>query len=63
VEPEAFLCNIDEEFKLFLKYEGNFYTAIVYYVQQFLSRLKYVPQNEAVEISTKTDAVVMNLFK
>ena len=32
-----FLCNKEEEFKLFRKYEGNFYTAIVYSVQQLLS--------------------------
>jgi hypothetical protein len=25
-----FLCNKTEEFKLFRKYEGNFYTAIIY---------------------------------
>lgn len=29
-----FLCNKTEEFKLFRKYEGNFYTAIIYSVQQ-----------------------------
>lgn len=29
-----FLCNKSEEFKLFRKYEGNFYTAIVYSVKQ-----------------------------
>jgi hypothetical protein len=32
-----FLCNKDEEFKLFRKYEGNFYTAIVYSIQQLVS--------------------------
>ena len=31
-----FLCNKNEEFKLFRKYEGNFYTAVVYSVQQIL---------------------------
>ncbi|MBN2807851.1 MAG: hypothetical protein JXR22_14435 [Prolixibacteraceae bacterium] len=31
-----FLCNKDEEFKLFRKYEGNFYTAVVYSVQQLV---------------------------
>lgn len=29
-----FLCNKDEEFKVFRKYEGNFYTAIIYSFQQ-----------------------------
>jgi len=38
-----FLSNKDEEFKLFRKYEGNFYTAIVYSVQQIL---KEKPQEE-----------------
>jgi hypothetical protein len=32
-----FLCNKNEEFKLFRKYEGNFYTAIVYSVHQLIS--------------------------
>lgn len=39
-----FLCNKDEEFKLFRKYEGNFYTAIIYSVQQ-LAEKKDSPQN------------------
>jgi hypothetical protein len=33
-----FLCNKTEEFKLFRKYEGNFYTAIVYSVEQLVSK-------------------------
>ena len=32
-----FLCEKNEDFKLFRKYEGNFYTAIVYSVQQLVS--------------------------
>lgn len=32
-----FLCQKDEAFKLFRKYEGNFYTAIVYSVEQLVS--------------------------
>ena len=32
-----FLCEKQEEFKLFRKYEGNFYTAIVYSVEQLAS--------------------------
>jgi hypothetical protein len=31
-----FLCNRNEEFKLFRKYEGNFYTAIVYSIEQLM---------------------------
>lgn len=31
-----FLCNKTEEFKLFRKYEGNFYTAVIYSVQQLV---------------------------
>jgi hypothetical protein len=33
-----FLCDKTEEFKLFRKYEGNFYTAIVYSVQQLVNK-------------------------
>jgi len=32
-----FLCQKDEPFKLFRKYEGNFYTAIVYSVEQLVA--------------------------
>jgi hypothetical protein len=32
-----FLCEKQEEFKLFRKYEGNFYTAIVYSFEQIIS--------------------------
>ena len=32
-----FLCEKNEEFKLFRKYEGNFYTAIIYSVQQLIT--------------------------
>ena len=39
-----FLCNKTEEFKLFRKYEGNFYTAIIYSVQQ-LVKTKSSDQN------------------
>jgi hypothetical protein len=33
-----FLSDKDEDFKLFRKYEGNFYTAIIYSVQQLVSK-------------------------
>lgn len=40
-----FLCEKQEEFKLFRKYEGNFYTAIVYSVEQLVS--PGVPEKKA----------------
>jgi hypothetical protein len=43
-----FLCNKNEEFKLFRKYEGNFYTAIIYSVQQ-LAAHKDVQHKDLVE--------------
>jgi hypothetical protein len=43
-----FLCNKNEEFKLFRKYEGNFYTAIVYSVQQLVSN-KDIQQKEEMQ--------------
>ncbi|MFC1734224.1 hypothetical protein ACFL6I_28305, partial [candidate division KSB1 bacterium] len=33
-----FVCDKNEDFKLFRKYEGNFYTAIIYSVQQLGSK-------------------------
>jgi len=35
-----FLCEKHEEFKIFRKYEGNFYTAIIYSVEQLVSPAK-----------------------
>jgi len=43
-----FLCNKTEEFKLFRKYEGNFYTAIIYSVQQLTK-----PQNSNNEVKSE----------
>ena len=43
-----FLCDKNEEFKLFRKYEGNFYTAIIYSVQQLVSK-KDIQQNEQIK--------------
>jgi len=66
-----FLCNKNEEFKLFRKYEGNFYTAIIYSVQQLASRNES-PQNgvtghpykDSHESNTQTDDTgVINLLK
>jgi hypothetical protein len=45
-----FLCNKTEEFKLFRKYEGNFYTAIIYSVQQLVK-----PSNTDQDIEVKSD--------
>ena len=66
-----FLCNKTEEFKLFRKYEGNFYTAIIYSVQQLVSN-KDNTQNEEVKSekpdlnkinSEITDTSLLNLLK
>jgi hypothetical protein len=43
-----FLANKNEEFKLFRKYEGNFYTAIIYSVQQLVSKEDH-QQNEEIK--------------
>lgn len=57
-----FLCNKDEEFKLFRKYEGNFYTAIIYSLQQ-LTANNNVPQPTEIKLpnyyidTTKTLAI------
>ena len=60
-----FLCNKTEEFKLFRKYEGNFYTAIIYSVQQLAK-----PANSDQDIQVKpesqkqeTDTTLLNLLK
>lgn len=60
-----FLCNKTEEFKLFRKYEGNFYTAIIYSVQQLAK-----PANSDQDIEVKperlkqdTDTALLNLMK
>lgn len=41
-----FLSNKTEEFKLFRKYEGNFYTAIIYSVQQLVLEKDKNPNEE-----------------
>jgi hypothetical protein len=43
-----FLCDRNEDFKLFRKYEGNFYTAIIYSVQQ-LALKKDVQQKDEIK--------------
>jgi hypothetical protein len=58
-----FLCEKNEEFKIFRKYEGNFYTAIVYSVQQLVSteppvktEMRKTPVDVRDTVSRKTDA-------
>jgi hypothetical protein len=46
-----FLSNKTEEFKLFRKYEGNFYTAIIYSVQQLVK-----PPDTDQDIEVKSDS-------
>jgi hypothetical protein len=41
-----FLCNRNEDFKLFRKYEGNFYTAVIYSVQQLTAKKNIQENNE-----------------
>ena len=50
-----FLCNKNEDFKLFRKYEGNFYTAIVYSVQQLVSKKDTDPNEKIKEPSHYQD--------
>jgi hypothetical protein len=66
-----FLCEKNEEFKLFRKYEGNFYTAIIYSVQQLASKndvklneggkgtYHYPDKNN----NEKNDSSILNLLK
>ena len=64
-----FLCNKNEEFKLFRKYEGNFYTAIIYSVQQLASEPDTKgdeevkgQQRDSIH-SEANDTVLLNLMK
>lgn len=59
-----FLCNKTEEFKLFRKYEGNFYTAIIYSVQQLV---KPAERESSFEVRPETqdhvnDTALLNLI-
>ena len=66
-----FLCNKTEEFKLFRKYEGNFYTAIIYSVQQLVSKedarktgeIKGALQNQNMKNIQVNDTGILNLLK
>lgn len=63
-----FLCNKTEEFKLLRKYEGNFYTAIIYSVQQLV---KPAITDQDIEVkserqnlnNTKSDIIDSTLLK
>jgi hypothetical protein len=66
-----FLCNKTEDFKLFRKYEGNFYTAIVYSVKQLVKEedssqnieIKPLYQDLDKTNSEMTDTSILNLLK
>jgi hypothetical protein len=66
-----FLCNKTEDFKLFRKYEGNFYTAIVYSVKQLVKEedssqnieIKPLYQDPDKTNSEMTDTSILNLLK
>jgi len=53
-----FLCEKTETFKIFRKYEGNFYTAIVYSVEQLVSPEKDQKQNKTTLPSVKSDSTI-----
>lgn len=66
-----FLCSRNEEFKLFREYEGNFYTAVVYSVQQLVSgndgergKENFKPYEKTAPLNTeKNDSTVNQYFK
>jgi len=66
-----FLCNKNEEFKLFRKYEGNFYTAIVYSVGQLVKseedtqdiEIEPDSQKQDIKKSETLDTTLLNLLK
>ena len=53
-----FLCEKNEEFKWFRKYEGNFYTAIIYSVEQLASPKTTIEQHPLP--SKKSDTATKN---
>jgi hypothetical protein len=62
-----FLCEKNEEFKWFRTYEGNFYTAIVYSVEQLVSPSQPVEKtqlpSEKKDTATKIPGDTLQLFK
>lgn len=62
-----FLCDKKEEFKLFRKYEGNFYTAIIYSIKQLATKeevpVKITVRNPNLDTTNKKkDSTSLNLF-
>jgi hypothetical protein len=55
-----FLCEKHEEFKFFRKYEGNFYTAIVYSVEQLVSPKQPAKQEPARVPGIAADTTLKN---
>lgn len=65
-----FLSDKNEEFKLFRRYEGNFYTAIIYSVQQLVKPRETVPEvkvdrydSQKNNESGTTDSSFLNFLK
>lgn len=54
-----FLSDRNEDFKLFRKYEGNFYTAIIYSVEQLVSKQEAV-ENDASDNAAGQKSIEMN---
>ncbi len=62
-----FLSDKNEEFKLFRQYEGNFYTAIVYSVEQLLNKPEPIEKQNKTEAFDpskyeKSDTTALNYF-
>jgi hypothetical protein len=58
-----FLCEKQEEFKWFRKYEGNFYTAIVYSVEQLVSPRPVTPVKPPTGSNPSPDAPKQDTLK
>jgi len=55
-----FLCEKNEEFKLFRKYEGNFYTAVVYSIEQLASPGKAEKPEPVRPTQARVDSIAKN---
>jgi hypothetical protein len=55
-----FLCEKNEEFKFFRKYEGNFYTAIVYSVEQLVAPKQPAKQEVIRAAGSTADTTMKN---
>jgi hypothetical protein len=58
-----FLSEKTEEFKLFRKYEGNFYTAIIYSIQQLVKPPSNSDDNMGYKSGNKEDDTVTKPYK